>query len=166
MCMLNDMILVVKELVWNPSWFRLTTGIIWAQVRKFEHFSTCLCTCALIIWSVLLQPPSAMYYEATRRWPSFDQWGFSFWSLRPLSIPSKQLPMVFDLSWHQPTRFIKEVGCSNNAWCSWEEEKDFLPRKCSHLDSLVDKECKPEEKHYIHREVWWGHGTFGYEQWL
>jgi hypothetical protein len=25
--------------------------------------------------------------------------------------------------------------------------------KCSHLDSLVDKEDKSEENHYIHREV-------------
>jgi hypothetical protein len=33
----------------------LTTGIIWAQVRKFERFGACFCTCALIIWSVLLQ---------------------------------------------------------------------------------------------------------------
>jgi hypothetical protein len=33
----------------------LTTGIIWAQVQKFEHFGACFCTCALIIWSVLLQ---------------------------------------------------------------------------------------------------------------
>jgi hypothetical protein len=33
------------------------------------------------------------------------------------------------------------------------KEKDFLARKCSHLDSLVDKKCKPEEKHYIHHEV-------------
>jgi hypothetical protein len=32
----------------------LTTGIIWAQVRKFERFGACFCTCALIIWSVLL----------------------------------------------------------------------------------------------------------------
>jgi hypothetical protein len=52
--MLNDAILVVSKLVWNPSWFRLTTGIIWAQVRKFERFSACFCTCALIIWSVML----------------------------------------------------------------------------------------------------------------
>jgi hypothetical protein len=51
--MLNDAILFVKELVWNPSWFRLTTGIIWAQVQKFERFGACFCTCALIIWSVL-----------------------------------------------------------------------------------------------------------------
>jgi hypothetical protein len=36
--MLNDVILVVIRLVWNPSWFWLTTEIIWAQVRKFEHF--------------------------------------------------------------------------------------------------------------------------------
>jgi hypothetical protein len=28
--MLNDAILVINRLVWNPSWFRLTTGIIWA----------------------------------------------------------------------------------------------------------------------------------------
>jgi hypothetical protein len=27
---------------------------IWAQVRKFERFGACFCTCALIIWSVLL----------------------------------------------------------------------------------------------------------------
>jgi hypothetical protein len=33
--MLNDAILVVNKLVWNPSWFQLTTGIIWAQVQKF-----------------------------------------------------------------------------------------------------------------------------------
>jgi hypothetical protein len=56
--MLNDAILVVNDLVWNPSWFRLTTGIIWAQVQKFERFGACFCTCALIIWSVLLQVPS------------------------------------------------------------------------------------------------------------
>jgi hypothetical protein len=54
-CMLNDAILVVSKLVWNPSWFQLTTGIIWAQVRKFERFGACFYTCALIIWSVLLQ---------------------------------------------------------------------------------------------------------------
>jgi hypothetical protein len=54
--MLNDAILVVIELVWNPSWFRLTTGIIWAQVQKFRRFDACcFCTCALIIWTVLLQ---------------------------------------------------------------------------------------------------------------
>jgi hypothetical protein len=54
MCMLNNAILVVSKLVWNPSWFRLTTGIIWAQVRKFERFGACFCTYTLIIWSVLL----------------------------------------------------------------------------------------------------------------
>jgi hypothetical protein len=48
--MLNDVILVVSKLVWNPSWFRLTTGIVWAQVRKFGRFGACFCTCALIIW--------------------------------------------------------------------------------------------------------------------
>jgi hypothetical protein len=37
------------------------------------------------------------------------------------------------------------------------KRKDFLPRKCSHLDTLVDKECKPEEKHYIHHEVKYSH---------
>jgi hypothetical protein len=52
--MLNDAILVVSSLVWNPLWFRLTTGIIWAQVWKFERFGACFRTCALIIWSVLL----------------------------------------------------------------------------------------------------------------
>jgi hypothetical protein len=52
--MLNDVILVVRELVWNPLLFRFTTGIIWAQVWKFEHFGACFCTCALIIWMVLL----------------------------------------------------------------------------------------------------------------
>jgi hypothetical protein len=56
--MLNDAILVVSSLVWNPSWFRLTTGIIWAQVWKFERFGACFRTCALIIWSVLLQRAS------------------------------------------------------------------------------------------------------------
>jgi hypothetical protein len=29
--------------------------------------------------------------------------------------------------------------------------------KCSHLDSLVDKEGKSKEKHYIHREVKYNH---------
>jgi hypothetical protein len=53
--MLNDAILIVSKLVWNSLWFRLTTGIIWAQVWKFERFGACFCTCALIIWSVLLQ---------------------------------------------------------------------------------------------------------------
>jgi hypothetical protein len=38
---LNDAILVVNEQVWNPSWFRLTTRIIWAQVQKFERFGAC-----------------------------------------------------------------------------------------------------------------------------
>jgi hypothetical protein len=59
--MLNDAILVVNELVWNPLWFRLTTGIIWAQVRKFERFGACFCTCDLIIWSVLLQSWSRLW---------------------------------------------------------------------------------------------------------
>ena len=45
-------ILVVCKLVWNPSRFRLTTGFIWAQVREFDHFDDCFCTCALINWSV------------------------------------------------------------------------------------------------------------------
>ena len=49
------MILVVCKLLWNPSWFQLTTGFIWAQVRKFDCFSYCFCTCALINWSVLWQ---------------------------------------------------------------------------------------------------------------
>jgi hypothetical protein len=53
--MLNDAILVVIGLVWDPSWFWLTTRIIWAQVQKFERFGACFCTCALIIWTVLLQ---------------------------------------------------------------------------------------------------------------
>jgi hypothetical protein len=82
-CMLNDAILVVSELVWNPSWFRLTTGIIWAQVRKFECFGACFCTCALIIWSVLLQSSSkirmiklwifcAVYHYWFKPWTSYD----------------------------------------------------------------------------------------------
>jgi hypothetical protein len=53
--MLNDAILAVNELVWSPSWFRLTTGIIWAQVQKIERVGACFCTYALIIWLVLLQ---------------------------------------------------------------------------------------------------------------
>jgi hypothetical protein len=44
---LNGAILVVIGLVWNPSWFQLATGIIWAQVQKFERFGACFCTCAL-----------------------------------------------------------------------------------------------------------------------
>jgi hypothetical protein len=31
------------------SW---TTGIIWAQVRKFDRSGDCFCSCALIIWTV------------------------------------------------------------------------------------------------------------------
>jgi hypothetical protein len=53
--MLNDAILVVSELVWNPSWLRLTTGIIWAQVQKFERFGRLFLYLCSIIWSVLLQ---------------------------------------------------------------------------------------------------------------
>jgi hypothetical protein len=45
----------------------LTTGIIWAQVQKFERFGACFCTCALIIWSVLLQGIS----DETLRWKLF-----------------------------------------------------------------------------------------------
>jgi hypothetical protein len=67
--MLNDAILVVNKLVWNPSWFRLTTRIIWAQVRKFECFGACFCTCALIIWSVLLQLASSMSCSIFQRRP-------------------------------------------------------------------------------------------------
>ena len=48
-------ILVVCKLVWNPSRFQLTTGFIWAQVREFDRFGDCFCTCALINWSVLWQ---------------------------------------------------------------------------------------------------------------
>jgi hypothetical protein len=78
--MLNDAILVVNELVWNPSWFRLTTGIIWAQVWKFEHFGACFCTCALIIWSVLLQvlcqcPQAHPYFlQNAHLTPRFSGW--------------------------------------------------------------------------------------------
>ena len=28
---------------------------LWAQVREFDRFGDCFCTCALINWSVLLQ---------------------------------------------------------------------------------------------------------------
>ena len=53
-------ILVVCKLVWNPSWFQLTTGFIWAQVREFDRFGDCFCTCALINWSVLWQLASEL----------------------------------------------------------------------------------------------------------
>jgi hypothetical protein len=53
--MLNDAIWVVIKLVWNPSWFWLTTRIRWAQVREFRRFGACFYTYALIIWTVLLQ---------------------------------------------------------------------------------------------------------------
>ena len=29
--------------------------VIWAQVREFDRFGDCFCTCALINWSVLPQ---------------------------------------------------------------------------------------------------------------
>ena len=51
----SSMILVVCKLVWNPSWFQLTTGFIWVQVWRFDHSGDCFRTCALINWSVLLQ---------------------------------------------------------------------------------------------------------------
>jgi hypothetical protein len=38
----------------KSSWFYWTTGVVWAQVREFDHFGDCFCTCALIIWTVLL----------------------------------------------------------------------------------------------------------------
>ena len=49
------MILVECKLVWNPSWFQLTTGFIWVQVWRLDHSGDCFRTCALINWSVLLQ---------------------------------------------------------------------------------------------------------------
>ena len=48
------MMLVVCKLVWNTSWFQLTTGFIWVQVWWFDHSGDCFRTCALINWSVLL----------------------------------------------------------------------------------------------------------------
>jgi hypothetical protein len=68
--MWNDAILVVSKLVWNSSWFRLTTGIIWVQVWKFERFGACFCTCALIIWSVLLHVESSYFFIAAEPWAS------------------------------------------------------------------------------------------------
>ena len=47
-------ILAFCWLDWNPSWFRWTTGIIWTQVRELDRFGDRFCTCALIIWTVLL----------------------------------------------------------------------------------------------------------------
>ena len=38
----------------------VTTGFIWAQVRKFDRFGDRFCTCALINWSVLLQSDSSL----------------------------------------------------------------------------------------------------------
>ena len=50
-------ILVLCDLVWNPTWFHQTTGFIWVQVWWFDHFGYCNCTCALINFMVLLQEP-------------------------------------------------------------------------------------------------------------
>jgi hypothetical protein len=41
------------------GWFEIPhdfTGLpeLWAQVREFDHFGDYFCTCALIIWTVLL----------------------------------------------------------------------------------------------------------------
>jgi hypothetical protein len=66
--MLYDAILVVSELVWNPSWFRLTTGIIWAQVRKFEHFGRLflyLCSYNLVSSVTLAMPPRSTNYDSS-----------------------------------------------------------------------------------------------------
>ena len=54
-------ILVVCKLVWNPSWFQLTTGFIWVQVWWFDHSGDCFRTCALINWSVLLHISHLLY---------------------------------------------------------------------------------------------------------
>ena len=53
--MLNYCDIFVCKLVWNPSWFQLTTRFIWVQVWRFDHSDDCFRTCALINWSVLLQ---------------------------------------------------------------------------------------------------------------
>jgi hypothetical protein len=53
---------LVYWLVWNPSWFHWTTRVIWAQVREFDHFGDCFCTCALIIWTVPLHHLYLIYY--------------------------------------------------------------------------------------------------------
>ena len=50
-----SMILICILVVWDPSWFRWTTGFIWAQVWRFDRFGDCYCTCALINWMVLWQ---------------------------------------------------------------------------------------------------------------
>jgi hypothetical protein len=87
-------------LVWNPSWFQLTTGIIWAQVRKFERFGACFCTCALIIWSVLLHSALSVHRRSTSTHP------------RPTDGQNKNAR----LAWHR-TRSLFTVSSSTSPWC-------------------------------------------------
>jgi hypothetical protein len=56
-------ILAYMLVVWNPSWFRWTTRIIWTQVWEFDHFSDCFCTCALIIWTVSWHTEHLIFHQ-------------------------------------------------------------------------------------------------------
>jgi hypothetical protein len=105
--MLNDAILVLSELVWNPSWFRLTTWIIWAQVWKFERFSACFCTCALIIWLVLLHPAPSTNQVESRGSCLHYHWGSILivdqgWFNSTTDIPRKGLYKQGSLAWEKP----------------------------------------------------------------
>jgi hypothetical protein len=107
--MLNDAILVVSKLVWNPSWFRLTIGIIWAQVRKFERFGACFCTCALIIWSVLLQVCSRTGSQTSEFWDlQPDLWALGP-TARPLSFGTYS--QTSELGDSSPNLCARELFC-------------------------------------------------------
>ena len=41
---------------------RWTTGFKWAQVRVFDRFGDCFCTCALINWSVLWEESLCFWF--------------------------------------------------------------------------------------------------------
>jgi hypothetical protein len=108
--MLNDAILVVSKLVWNPSWFQLTTGIIWAQVRKFERFGACFCTCALIIWSVLLHRPKPNHGP-----------------LRT-SVPHRHWGLIFtvDQSRFDPRALVHPIGLYKQSCTPWDSHPETL----------------------------------------
>jgi hypothetical protein len=98
----------------------LTTGIIWAQVQKFEHFGACFCTCALIIWSVLLQGASKTFYEPMVR--SVQTVLLSCVRISTISKRTKQ-------SSTRPLSTRSTIGCVKrfmSLWYIWRNSSTYL----------------------------------------